>query len=272
MLKVLALDLDGTVLNSDHKIHPDVKAAIIEVKQSCHVVLVTGRHHTAVKPYHAELNLDTPVICCNGTYIYDFVNDEIVSQNAVPHNIAKQFLELAERNQMKVVLYDTHSMVYSRINSPDYIGAMQRWAENFATQMQPMIRPAESLQQQIDAAEYVWKFVIEGEPEAIELMQQSELVTEHFSGEKSWSNRVDFALKGNNKGIRLAEYIGQIGYQPNQVMAVGDNHNDISMLKLAGLGVAMKNADDTVKNIADLVCDSDNNQGGLADLIRDRLK
>ncbi|MBF4364986.1 HAD hydrolase family protein, partial [Vibrio anguillarum] len=68
-------------------------------------------------------------------------------------------------------------------------------------------------------------------------------VQETFNGERSWSNRVDFAAKGNSKGQRLAEYVQSLGYHANHVLAVGDNHNDISMLDYAGLGVAMLNAD-----------------------------
>ena len=83
MYKVLALDLDGTVLQDDHTIHPEVKKAIQEVKQYCHVVIVTGRHHTAARPYYYELGLDTPIICCNGTYVYDYQTETVLTQNAI---------------------------------------------------------------------------------------------------------------------------------------------------------------------------------------------
>ncbi|MFA0500109.1 HAD hydrolase family protein, partial [Vibrio sp. 10N.222.46.A1] len=95
---------------------------------------------------------------------------------------------------------------------------------------------------------------------------------ENFNGERSWSNRIDFAAKGNSKGLRLAEYIAELGYQADDVIAVGDNHNDISMLKYAGLGVAMLNADDIVKSHVQCVCSTDNNHDGLARLIREQIK
>ncbi|MGB5444391.1 MAG: Cof-type HAD-IIB family hydrolase [Psychromonas sp.] len=272
MYKVLALDLDGTVLNSEHGIHPEVKAAIREATEVCHVVLVTGRHHTAAKPYHEELGLDSPIICCNGTYVFDFHENKVLTENSIAKENAKKFLELANEHKMKVVLYVTHSMTYSRSQPIDYMTAMEQWAEGFSAEQRPDIRRIDSFEQEIDNAEHIWKFVIEGEPESIAKIEQIDFVKQNFSGERSWSNRVDFANRGNSKGGRLAEYLQQNGYLPEEMMAVGDNHNDISMLQLAGLSVAMKNADEKVKTAADIVCSSDNNQGDLANLIREKIK
>jgi Cof subfamily protein (haloacid dehalogenase superfamily) len=271
MYQVLALDLDGTVLNSEHGIHPDVKAAIIEAKETCHVILVTGRHHTAAKPYYDELELDTPVICCNGTYVYDYQNRTVLAENSIAKEKAKQFLTIANEFKMNVVLYVTHSMMYSRSQPIDYMKALEEWAERFEQDKKPDIRKIESFAKEIDDAKYIWKFVIEGQPERIAEIEALEFVKDNFSGERSWSNRVDFANKGNAKGTRLLAYLEQHGYKPEQVIAVGDNHNDISMIKLAGLGVAMQNADDNVKQAADVICETDNNQGGLARLIREQL-
>ncbi|MDG3086231.1 Cof-type HAD-IIB family hydrolase [Vibrio hannami] len=271
MYKVLALDLDGTVLNNEHGIHPEVKAAIREAKEKCHVVLVTGRHHTAAKPYYEELELDTPAICCNGTYVYDYHNHKVLAENAISKPNAQQFLALANEYKMKVVLYVTHSMVYSRSQPIDYMHALEEWATSFEESRKPDIRKIDSFEKEIEDAEYIWKFVIEGEPDSIAQIEDLDFVKQNFSGERSWSNRVDFANSGNAKGIRLAQYLEQNGYQPEEVMAVGDNHNDISMIKLAGLGVAMQNADEKVKQAADLVCETDNNEGGLARLIREQI-
>lgn len=272
MYQVLALDLDGTVLNDQHGIHPDVVSAIQEVSESHHVIIVTGRHHTAAKPYYDLLNLDTPIICCNGTYVYDYQNKRVLAENALSKEVSKEFLKLANEYEMKLVLYVTDSMLYSKTQPIGYMGALQTWAQQFDESDRPDIRQVTSFTQEIEQAEYVWKFVIEGEPASIERLQCLPFVQQHFSGERSWSNRVDFASKGNSKGVRLLEYLQQNGYSTEQVVAVGDNHNDISMIQLAGLGVAMGNADEKVKAAADMVCPSNNNQGGLSHLIRDTFR
>lgn len=101
MYKVLALDLDGTVLTDDHRIHPEVKKAIQEAQQKCHVVIVTGRHHTAARPYYDELGLTTPIICCNGTYVYDYHNDRVLKHNSIAKEDALTFIALAKEFQVK---------------------------------------------------------------------------------------------------------------------------------------------------------------------------
>jgi Cof subfamily protein (haloacid dehalogenase superfamily) len=272
MYKVLALDLDGTVLSNDHTINPEVKRAIIEAKAHSHVMIVTGRHHTAAKPYYQELELTTPIICCNGTYIYDFHHDKVVEQNSINKDDAVKFMELANEFQMKVVLYVTDAMTYSSKNPIAYMQALEKWASQYPSDNRPKIIKTDSFKEMIEQSEYVWKFVVEGQPSSIERLSQHPWVAERFSGERSWSNRVDFSAKGNSKGKRLSEYVTALGYDANHVIAVGDNHNDISMIEYAGLGVAMLNAEDAVKACAKLVSATDNNSDGIARLIREKLK
>lgn len=272
MYKVLALDLDGTVLKDDHTIHPDVKKAIQEAKQSCHVVIVTGRHHTAARPYYYELGLDTPIICCNGTYVYDYQTETVLTQNAIDKDKALTFIDMADEFQLKMVMYITHAMTYSHYNPFTYMLALESWAETAPEQHRPQIYQVESFIETAQQAEHVWKFVVEGSQDSVDRLMQHPWIEENFNGERSWSNRIDFAAKGNSKGLRLAEYIAELGYHADDVIAVGDNHNDISMLKYAGLGVAMLNADDIVKSHVQCVCSTDNNHDGLARLIREQIK
>ncbi|WP_042844697.1 Cof-type HAD-IIB family hydrolase [Providencia rettgeri] len=271
MYKVLALDLDGTVLTQDHTIHPEVRQAIQAATKQCHVMIVTGRHHTAARPYYDELGLTTPIICCNGTYIYDYQNEKVITHNALTKQNALTFIELAQQDKLKMVMYITDAMVYSKVDPIDYMNAMEQWANDPTMAHPPKIYRIDSFEEQVQRADYIWKFVVEGEPATLQRFLNSPWIKQTFNAEKSWSNRFDFAAKGNNKGIRLAEHLNSLGYQPNQVIAVGDNHNDISMIELAGLGVAMKNADDTVKSHADVVCATDNNGDGLARLIRENI-
>ncbi|WP_272518365.1 MULTISPECIES: Cof-type HAD-IIB family hydrolase [unclassified Providencia] len=271
MYNVLALDLDGTVLTQEHTIHPAVKQAIQQAAKQCHVMIVTGRHHTAARPYYDELGLTTPIICCNGTYIYDYQNEKVITHNALTKENALTFIELAQNDKLKMVMYITDAMVYSKIDPIDYMSAMEQWANDPTMAHPPKIYRIDSFEEQVQQADYIWKFVVEGEPSTLERFLNSPWIKQTFNAEKSWSNRFDFAAKGNNKGTRLAEYLNSQGYNSNQVIAVGDNHNDISMIELAGLGVAMKNADDTVKSHANAICATDNSGDGLARLIHENI-
>lgn len=272
MYKILALDLDGTVLTDTHTIHPEVKSAIQDISRSYHVVIVTGRHHTAARPYYLELGLTTPIICCNGTYLYDFQTETVLEHNAIKKEQALTFLALAKEFQMKVVMYVTNAMVYSRSTPIAYMHALEKWSQQYPEYQRPQIRQIDDFEALAVTEDHIWKFVVEGLPSSIEGLTAHPWVQANFNSERSWSNRIDFAAKNNNKGTLLANYVNQLGYHPHHVIAVGDNHNDISMLKYAGLGVAMLNADTTVKAFAQHICSTDNNNNGLATFFREQFK
>ncbi|MDC0609546.1 Cof-type HAD-IIB family hydrolase [Vibrio sp.] len=267
MYKLLALDMDGTVLSNDHIISPYLKDVLTAVKEKTHVLFVTGRHHVAAQPYHKELALTTPAICCNGTYVYDFANQKVLMENALKKQDALRFFNMAKDAGMKQVLYVADAMLYSEQNPVDYIDGLVHWAKSFPENERPKIAATHSFEEAIQSAEYVWKIVLEGLPETLTSILHDPWVQATFNPEQSWFNRVDCAPAGNSKGNRLAQYIESIGILPNEVMAVGDNFNDVSMLKFAGYGVAMKNAEPDVQSIADEVCTTTNEGDGLAKLL-----
>ena len=266
--KVLALDLDGTVLNSDHCISSALRKKIHQLKEKVHVVLVTGRHHTAAKPYYRELGLNTPIICCNGTYVFDYENDRVIEHNAISKYNAQKFIKIAEENSFKLIMYIKDAMLYSRAMPIAYMERLSEWAKEYDNDIRPNIRCVDSFLDELDKTEYIWKFVIEGDDS--KGFDELDFVRKHFSGERSWIDRIDYANNGNSKGNALARYVSKLGYRSDQVVAVGDNFNDISMLEYAGCGVAMLNADNTVKQSAQLTTLADNDdEHCLANLFDD---
>lgn len=272
MYKVLALDLDGTVLTDQHTIHPVVKQAIAHVKQDCHVVIVTGRHHTAARLYHDELGLTTPIICCNGTYLYDYQTGNVLAHNAVDKQHAMMFVRLAQKHQLKLVIYVTDTMVHCIDNPVDYMVQLEVFSKALPKGMGPQIKQVSTLEDVIAETDFVWEFVVEGGDISIKEFLNEPFIKAHFTLERSWLNRLSCYSKQNSKGKRVADYVESLGLHSREVMAVGDNHNDISMLKYAGLSVAMANADDVVKQYASIICESDNNEGGLGHLIRNQIR
>ncbi|CAH6845070.1 Pyridoxal phosphate phosphatase YbhA [Vibrio chagasii] len=263
--KLLALDLDGTVLTSQHTISQELIDAIKSIAKDTHVVIVTGRHHVAAKPYYEQLGLSTPIICCNGTYIFDYQTNTVLEENAIDKQMAAEFITLSQTHDLKMVMYVRDAMLYSKSRPIEYMEALLEWSETFPPAKRPDIQKVDNFHHEATASEYVWKFVVEGE---VDQFAKLPFVQDHFNGERSWIDRVDFAAKGNSKGNALTRYIEPLGIRLEECVAVGDNHNDISMLQAAGLGVAMDNADDTVKNTADLVTDKNNDdKTGLAELL-----
>ncbi len=267
--RVLALDLDGTTLTSDHQIIPAVREAIQQLKSQIMVLLVTGRHHTAARPYYHELGLETPIISCNGTYVYDYQTNSVLAENAIPHDIGMQFLKLAKAHELNLVVYVTDRMSLSASKPIAYMSVLERWAEQCPEAVRPQIVRVESFEEELANSQYIWKFVAEGDIEKINQFAQLDWIQEHFTGEQSWHNRIDFSRKGNTKGARLKEFLAQHNINTDEVIAIGDNHNDISMIQMAGLGVAMANAEDAVKAIADRVTKESNNGQGILDILQE---
>lgn len=263
--KLLALDLDGTVLNSQHTISRELIDAIRSIAKDTHVVIVTGRHHVAAKPYYEQLGLSTPIICCNGTYIFDYQNDTVIQENAIDKSIAAEFITLSQAHDLKMVMYVRDAMLYSRARPIEYMEALLTWSQTFPESQRPNIQKVDDFQHEAQSSDYVWKFVVEGE---VNTFAEIPFVKENFNGERSWIDRVDFAATGNSKGNALTRYIEPLGINLDECIAVGDNHNDISMLKAVGLGVAMQNADNTVKGAANLITQKNNDdEAGLAELL-----
>lgn len=255
--KLLALDLDGTLLNSQQTLSSILVETLKSISQVAHVMIVTGRHHVAAQPYYRELGLSTPIICCNGTYIYDYSNNSVLSENSIDKEIAKQFIELSEAHDLKMVMYVADAMLYSSSRPAEYIDHLFTWSHSFPHSSRRNIRSVDDFYRELETTEYVWKFVVEGGN--MDSFLNIDLVKKYFSGERSWIDRIDFSSFGNTKGGRLSNYIESLGISLEECVAVGDNHNDISMIKSVGLGIAMKNADDVVKEHADLVTEKDNN-------------
>ncbi|KGQ69628.1 HAD family hydrolase [Chelonobacter oris] len=267
--RVVAFDLDGTLLNSKGEILPQSIEAINSVRaKGAKVVLVTGRHHTAVKPYYHQLQLDTPMICCNGTYIYDVANDSTPVANPFTWQQARKVIETAEQSGIHLLMYTRDQMTFTEYNP--HMRKFSQWVERCPAEVRPNLQQISSFYAPLAAGQTIWKFVF-SHPDRT-LMQQAvaQLPEDQFSCEWSWIDRVDVANNGNSKGGRLLDLLKLWDIDPQQVIAFGDNHNDISMLSAVGLGVAMGNAEHEVKSYAKLVT-TDNDQNGIQQVLEKYL-
>lgn len=269
MYKLLALDLDGTLLNSNDQISPPLLKAIQNLPPNIKVMIVTGRHHTAAKPYYDQLNLKTPIICCNGTYIYDYHSSMVIYENSIPKEHAREFLALCDNYGLKKIMYVSDSMLYDELNPTMHMEKLRHWSLSFPENDRPSILKISDFETPIRESSYVWKFLAEGDNTNIAEFSSHPFIQREFTAEQSFVNRIDYSRKGNSKGNRLSEYINSQGIQPEEIVAIGDNHNDISMIKVAGMGVTLDHAEDVVKREADFVIDTNNNdEHGLANFIR----
>lgn len=266
--KAIAFDLDGTLLNSQGAILESSKQAIKRAREKgLKVFIVTGRHHTAVRPYYAELDLDTPVICCNGTYLYDFQQDKVLVANPLSTEQSAMLIERAKADNIHLSVYTRDAMTYEKL-SPHF-EKLLKWVASCPEDVRPDVHQVENFQQLIDDKVIIWKLLI-SDPYVAKLQHfVDQLPKDQFSAEWSWSDRVDITRIGNSKGKMLAELLNIEHIDPQHAIAFGDNFNDISMLQLVGLGISMGGAEEQVQQSAKLTIGS-NNEPSIAQTL-DRL-
>ncbi|WP_127956672.1 pyridoxal phosphatase [Serratia microhaemolytica] len=268
--RVIALDLDGTLLDSQKRILPESLHALAQARAAgIKVLLVTGRHHVAIRPFYQALQLDTPAICCNGTYLYDPLKQQVLAADPLAKPQAQQVLQLLERSAINGLMYVDDAMLYQQPTG--HVTRTLNWASSLPAALRPILQQVDSLHQAVEQVHTIWKFAIAHEnlPALRQFAQQVEAEL-GLSCEWSWHDQIDIAKSGNSKGKRLREWVESQGLSMEQVIAFGDNYNDLSMLEAAGLGVAMGNADQAVKQRADLVI-ADHQQPGIAQLILQQL-
>lgn len=269
--KVIALDLDGTLLTPEKKILPESLIALKNARQSgAKVVIVTGRHFVAIHPFYQALELDTPAICCNGALLYDYQRKEVIASAPLQPEQALHLIDLLDTYNIHGLMYADDAMIYQEPSG--HIIRTENWGKSLPESQRPTFRKVESLRAVAQEVNAIWKFALT-DTDIPKLKKFGDVVESKLglACEWSWHDQVDIAQNGNSKGKRLAQWVESQGLSMNQVIAFGDNFNDLSMLKSAGLGVAMGNADDEIKANADLVIGS-NVEFGIAEVVDSYFK
>lgn len=268
--QAIAFDLDGTLLNPQGQILDSSKQAIQRARdKGLKVFFVTGRHHTAVKPYYHEINLDTPIICCNGTYVYHPQTNEFSFGNPLSAKQAEKVISVAEKYQIQLLMYSRDAMNYMTLNP--HMEKFLKWVNNCPENMRPLVNQVDDFRTLYNRPEEcIWKFVVSHPEREVIEKAIAELPPTEFSSEWSWIDRVDVANNGNSKGGRLLDVLNVWHIDPQNVICFGDNHNDTSMITAVGLGVAMGNAEDEVKQQAKRVTLS-NAEDGIAQVLNELL-
>lgn len=264
--RIIALDLDGTLLTPRKTILPDSLVALQKAREAgVKVIIVTGRHHVAIHPFYQALALDTPAICCNGTYLYDYHAEKVLTSDPLPKEQAQQVITLLDEAHIPGLLYVDNAMFWQ--TETGHVNRTIQWGLSLPEHQRPVFTKVDSLAEAAEQADNIWKFALSHtDTAALQRCVDNVESTLGLACEWSWQDQVDIAKAGNSKGRRLAEWVASEGLQMRDVLAFGDNYNDLSMLETVGLGVAMGNADAAIKARAGLVIGS-NLEPGIAETI-----
>ncbi|QDP39868.1 Cof-type HAD-IIB family hydrolase [Radiobacillus deserti] len=284
-MKLIATDLDGTLLNGDHKISKENAEAIKKAQQQgVKLVVATGRSYNSARKPLADVGLVAPVICLNGAQIYT-VEGKLVRSVSLEKNVVMNIVEACRSMGAYFELFTNH-------------GGFSSSRDDFLNVMVDIMMSANPELQEEDVKQHAQKRFQEEEITIIEDYEQLinrtdieifKLLAFSTTDETLQSIRDDLAdeqgvaitssgfdnLEFNHpdaqKGIALELFAKDIGISMKDVMAIGDNYNDVSMLRAAGIGVAMGNADEEIKQVSDFVTKS-NLEHGVAHAIEENLK
>jgi Cof subfamily protein (haloacid dehalogenase superfamily) len=253
MYKMLAIDIDDTLINDDKEITEGTKKALEQaLAQGVTVTLATGRMYASAKQLASQLELNVPLITYQGSLVKNSEDGAILYERSVPSEAAHYIFDYCERNGLHLQTYlddilyvredNDKSKAYAALSKIPYTvyPNFRELADKPSNKLLMIDEPA-----RLDEI-------------AIELRDQiGHLV--HIT--KSKPHFLEIIHREGNKGDALRYLANQYGYDMSQVIAIGDSWNDHEMLEAAGFGVAMGNAVESLKEIANYVTLTNNEEG-----------
>ena len=259
MIKLIAIDMDGTLLNSKKELLEETKQYFKNFHNKnteTLLVLCTGRPETGIRPYLKDLGYleeNHYIISQNGANIYESQTGKRVMDEFVDSAAIQKWIELGKKHGISVMGAGV-DYYYSFDEDPT------EWMEfdvKLVSGKLKRIPTKESLNTDF------YKILLMGDEE--QLNEFETFIPQEWRDEfyvvRSQKYLVEVLTKGVNKAFGLEKLAQKLNIQPSEIAAIGDAANDIEMLEYAGLAIAMGNASEEVKAISDIVTDTNENNG-----------
>lgn len=279
--KILALDLDGTLLNKESMLPEENKIAVRQAQQAgVQIVLCTGRNPIEAKMFSDKLLAPADwLITANGAYICKPDLTQNIFAEYLSNDDCRLLLDICKEYDTDPCLYDDSQLYYGNAfkrffrelnirrnmnakterSHSTFIGTDEEWEKLLQTNQKPFIKSI----LYHDNPKSVDKII-----EKLESTGRFELAPSVLFG--GLMKNVEINCKGVHKGNGLKKLTEHLGFTMNDVMALGDSDNDLTMLEMSGLGIAMGNAEEYIKEIAD-ECTLTNIEFGVAHSIKQHL-
>lgn len=257
-IKLVTIDIDGTLLNSKKELTEEVKTAIKKAtNQGVNIVLATGRPTIGVLDLVKELELDNEhgfMITYNGAMIQNAGTKEILIEHPLTH---EDFLDIELLSRKLGVHF--HAQDYNRMYTPNKDLSEYTIHEATLTGIPVSYR---AISEMTPDMKIIKSMMIDKEQILDEAISQIPAdFSERFAIVKSAPFYLEVLNKQATKGEAVKELANKLNISLDEVMAIGDNDNDLSMIETAGIGVAMGNAVSSVKEIADKITTSNDEHG-----------
>ena len=280
MYKMIAVDLDGTMLNSYGEVTENTKRVIKQtIQKGTDVIIASGRSIDSIKTIANEIGSTKYMIAGNGAVVYDIRNDKIIYENYIPKSKAIDIIKTCEQNSIYYNVYTNKSII---ANSLRY-NVLYYYKENIKkedstkthiTLVEDILKYVEEMQNEkimkifiCDSTESVFNSIIkkfEGEQdlEILDVSHMSRKIIKHGTTEVPIEYYyTEISMKNVDKWYAIEFLLNKLNINKNEVITIGDNMNDKKMIQEAGIGITMKGSTPVVTEIADYITDDNNNEG-----------
>lgn len=263
MIKLIALDIDGTLFNSKGEISLLTKAALMKAHDSgVTLMLASGRtihglHQLAIRN---QLPLDHMIcIGSNGAVLADGESESIIFEKTVDPKIAKETIQKLKAYPVTIMIPDEEKL---------YIEDLE--GHQVALELQTECLNAVVIPDLSEISFAPNKIILSGPQDVLQtiLEEMAPSYKDDATFVLSGFNYLDITAKDTDKGSALRHYCELKGILPSEVIAFGDNHNDLGMIRYAGIGIAMDNAVDELKAVANRIARS-NDEDGIAHILNE---
>ena len=285
MYKIIAVDLDGTMLNSYGEVTENTKRVVKQtIQKGTDVIIASGRSIDSIKTIAEEIGCSKYMIAGNGAVVYDLKKDKILYEKYIPKSKAIDIIKTCEQNSIYYNVYTNQSIIADSLR----YNVLYYYKEN--------LKKEDSKKTRITLVDNVQKYIEEMKNEKImkificdgtrsvfnsivkkfsDISELDVLDVSHMSRKVIKHGTVDIpieyyyteiSMKNVDKWYAIEFLMDKLGIQKEEVMTIGDNMNDKKMIQEAGLGITMKGSSPSVTEVADFITE-DNNHEGVAKAI-----
>jgi len=264
--KLVAIDMDGTALNRDHLLSKRTIESIRNVEsKGLKILLATGRMTAAVTEHLKDLGTSGLVVAHNGALVKDLHKNKVYMHKKVPSRVVERVIKLHEAYNF---------ILHLNIDDDVFVNNINSISNRFSKELGIKLKYSESYSE------------IKEEPTSILLLQGKDKLEEILEDIKIHNpNMFDYVLipwtKGlwmlqilpinTSKGMAVFDVAKQLGIKLDEIISFGDSYNDLEMIQHSGLGIAMENACDELKEVATYITKS-NAEDGVAQVLEELLK
>lgn len=261
--KIVASDLDGTLLKNHYSITKYNQEILMKTHaKGIKIVIATGRPYQLIKKYIHELPFVNTFIVNNGAGIFQKSLNKYLAESYIPNSYIKALVKLAETENID---YEIHTHVAIYVKGDKRLEYYKLMIQKMVESQKPNIvsLPSQSLNGNVTKMMFV-----EPNLSKYNILKDKLKLYKNLSITQSQENYIDINMNGITKGTALKRFAEINEIKAQEILAIGDQENDISMIQYAQLGIAMGDAVKELKNIADVITETSNNNGVGKALLR----